>query len=274
MDTALKRLLAQTTQEFYRVHARSFSDTRKGMWSGWNHMMDKLEEELFTNKDNIDIGDIACGNMRLAQFFCQRNLPFTSYLGIDNCPEIFTSTTFDTKAHRASGANFDAELITRNLDILDHLLNNESGFLGTEIFDLTCCFGFFHHIPGSMTRTQMLQELIDATKPNGYICVSFWEFMRDKRIARQTVRVEKAMRTSNFFETDIFNHLEEGDHFLGWQGQNNVIRYCHSFDENEIDALCISAKSKAKVIDRWHGDGKNNKLNCYLLLKKQDATDI
>ena len=74
-------------------------------------------------------------------------------------------------------------------DIMQALANNAfKDVLAVERFDnkfadLTVAFGFMHHVPLPEWRLQLLNNMISATVPGGFVCVSFWRFMDDEAMA-------------------------------------------------------------------------------------------
>ena len=59
-----------------------------------------------------------------------------------------------------------------------------------------------------------------------------------------------------------------GDHFLGWQQDPRPLRYCHSFAEDEVDALVRSVADCAREVERFSADGSSDTLNRYLILQR------
>ena len=123
-----------------------------------------------------------------------------------------------------------------------------------------------HHIPLPEWRTLFLNALLEATAPGGFTCVSLWRFLSDKGLAA------KAKRTTaqGIAELGYDNaQLDEGDCLLGWRNEPGAYRYCHSFSENEIDALIESALGKARPAARFQADGRSGNLNEYLVLQRR-----
>ena len=104
-------------------------------------------------------------------------------------------------------------------------------------FDLAVCFGFLHHVPGFDRRAQLLRELGARVRPGGIVAVSLWQFMDDPRLARKALDLrEDALSHLRALGADPAC-LEPGDHLIGWQDDASAWRYCHHFDEAEVDAL-------------------------------------
>ncbi|MDO4841598.1 MAG: methyltransferase domain-containing protein [Phoenicibacter congonensis] len=158
------------------------------------------------------------------------------------------SLGFKTKASSTLGA--------QELDAVPLVLPADS-------FDLSVCFGFFHHVPGFDERVALLKKMLGATKQGGYVAIALWQFMKSERIAANA-----QVATKNAIEK--FNlELEENDYFLNWQDRTDVFRYCHNFDEGEIARLAASVSGVSELVSSFNEDGKNHNLNKYLLFKKR-----
>lgn len=64
-----------------------------------------------------------------------------------------------------------------------------------------------------------------------------------------------------------FDMLEPGDFILGWQDNPHAYRYCHSFTTAEIDSLLKPLHEQARMVSRFHADGRNGQLNEYAVLQ-------
>ena len=294
MNKATKCFLAKTTSDFYQAHAQSFSETRKTAWYGWNTCAQLIQDDIMHTqkhmapaKDSIvtpnllQVCDIACGNLRLVQFLSElmqndSSMSYKlggpiakhiSYTGIDQCDPLVQSANCHTSS--------TIDITTINTNIIEKLISQypiaDDKYMST--YDLVCCFGFFHHVPGSDTRLYLLNKLIELAKPQGYIVLSAWSFMRNQRIAAQakTITQEKlndpSFFSSNEQRTDSLL-LEPNDYFLGWQKDTSSVRYCHHTNQEELTQLLNSLSYKADVIARFDADGKQGNLNQYVILKR------
>ena len=183
---------------------------------------------------------------------------------------------------------------TLDLDILETLLAGGKLPVPNSSFDLVACFGFLHHVPGEGLRRTLLRALVRTTRPGGIIALSFWQFMNDERLHAKVIRADAqaaAMRapvstplpgtpapgTATHLEAPpapfhagvTMPALEPGDHYLGWQGDAQVLRYCHHFSEEEIGALARAVAPEAREVARFSADGKTGALNRYLVLEKR-----
>ena len=260
MTPEVARRMNRLNESFYRDNARSFDQTRQGAWPGWEHCLGPAMNVL-SQDGGARILDVASGNLRFARYLAER-LPGArvSYHGIDSCPELARDVRLPE----------GWEVTLQELDVVDALLGEgpDEG-LGARLkggaADLVACFGFFHHVPTIEARRRLLQELLSYTRAGGLCCVSLWRPMSDRRIARRARESTRAgLRSLGLSEKE----LDKGDYLLGWQGRPDTWRYCHHFDEEEIDWLVRAAQGTAKLTARFCADGKAGDLNSYLVLTR------
>ena len=130
-------------------------------------------------------------------------------------------------------------------------------------YDMVVSFGFFHHIPSAQLRLRLLEELIVATKPGGLIAISLWRFADDEK-----TRAKAERTTSEACSVLSLSELEEGDYLLGWNDVPGVYRYCHSFDDSEIESLIAGVASNVRLDDRFKADGRSGDSNEYLVFRR------
>jgi SAM-dependent methyltransferase len=252
MKTETVEKLIQLNNDFYTNNSESFSATRQGAWNGWSVTSNLLQ---LPNKP-ITVLDIACGNMRYYDFLKQNYSADFEYLGVDAC----------------------LPLTKPSLQFLELNIIKDYNQLPKNFSDLSVCFGFFHHIPTINLRAKILQAIVDSCKTNGYIVISFWQFMKDERIANKVIpALRPIISSSNTLEhttnleqvTDLGRtaDLEQGDYILDWQNNPKSLRYCHNFTDEEVDQL-VACLNRVKIVDRFYADGKSNNLNCYVVLEK------
>lgn len=276
MDGHAMRGLIELDNRFYREHAGSFSATRSAPWDGWRELAGFLRSEggwggcPRASADGPSVRhvfDLACGNLRFERFlmseFPQVDLSFTAW---DGCPGL-------------AEAKEGLPLSYRGIDILGLLLHGaQAGDAPGEPAALSVCFGFMHHVPGEELRQGLLKLLVGSTEPEGVVAVSFWQFMSDPRLRRKAAAADAlaaaaaaSKATSGGPDAPAEGApwpLDEGDHYLGWQGDPSPLRYCHHFDEAEIDRLAASAGPLARELARYSADGASGALNRYLLLQR------
>lgn len=303
MDIATARSLIELNNRFYTRNAASFSATRSAPWAGWRALSELLAQHGWSNPDDDGTGaaeerrvlDLACGNLRFERFladeFPKLNLRFVA---VDSCAELACDT-----------AVRDIDCTYRQIDVLQVLLDCDENTPGSACpavviapgstcpavtitpesscpavfiapgnapapeagptFDLCATFGFMHHVPGEHLRRRLLDRLLDRTSPGGLLAMSFWQFMSDDRLSRKADQADSAMRAQGRID---MTRLDANDHFLGWQTDPSPLRYCHHFDEREIDELVASVGTRAREVARYSADGSSGTLNRYLVLER------
>lgn len=61
--------------------------------------------------------------------------------------------------------------------------------------------------------------------------------------------------------------MPPNDYLLGWQDTQGLYRYCHHFDEPEIERLLAAVADSAELVSRFEADGKTGNLNEYVVLR-------
>ena len=264
MDVDFARELIALNNRFYAQNAVSFSATRSGAWEGWEQVLSVAEKAgLLATANPLRVLDAACGNMRFLRFLRER-LPSTqlAYLGIDACDDLAGG------ANTADAASGTASASYWHVNILDELLAGTDPFDGVPAADLTACFGFMHHVPGTALRQKLIAALAEHTAPGGIIAISFWRFMGDARLAAKALTAEQKASAALPFPGYRKGLLEPGDHLLGWQDSVGSFRYCHHADEDEIDELVAHVAPRARELARFSADGKTHTLNRYVVLQR------
>lgn len=273
MDTDDARALIALNNRFYRDHAASFSATRSVPWRGWARVTELAAEATDAKVDEpLRVLDLACGNMRLARHLA-RALPHTriDYYGVDRCAEMADADRFPACQSDDDGlAPAHVRVHFRETDVLETLLaptaasNNLEPLAGIPACDLSCCFGFMHHVPGKDLRLAVIRALIASTAPGGIAVLSFWRFMDDERLAAKARTVTEQARASGAAPA-----LDANDYLLGWQDDASALRYCHHFTEDEISELAHGVADCAQEVERFSADGKSGELNRYLILTRR-----
>lgn len=325
MNESLARRLCELNTEFYREQAHSFSDTRHAAWPGWMRCLNVVEPSFRSREESVVLdvacGNLRFEEF-LAKQLSGHALRIHA---LDSCddlvPDVCAGVSVEKKGV-AQGAQALGDVaqdrealygikqnrktqsgITHNslgqasptsiaikythCDILDELYNTAAlSVLDTlGVADFSVSFGFMHHIPLTEWRVQVLREIVNATKPGGYVAVSFWRFMDDEGLANKARNTHEQALCDLGLSPDDF---KEGDYLLGWRNTPGAYRYCHSFTDTDIDYLLgsiaqdsrasisvngISAESEvagnksARLIARFRADGRTENLNEYLILQ-------
>jgi len=248
--------LSYVTSEFYSQQTQSFSATRQMPWQGWQQCLDAMPQLLVGEKPSVL--DVGCGNLRFARFLRdEAGIVPAKYFAVDNCKPLVESGEADTQV---------SELAFIELDVIKSLLDNTlSSRLTVPSCDLVVAFGFLHHVPGAKKRAELLCTLLEKTKPGGFVCVSFWQFMNSQKLAAKAQ--ETTVQGLRALGIDA-SELEEHDYLIGWQDKANTWRYCHHFSQEELDELLGSLGSDVQVCAQFSADGKDNDLNRYVILQR------
>lgn len=237
----------QTTSEFYKAVGESFSATRENPWRGWEHFLELSDLNL--NSKNLEVSDFACGNMRFEQFLIDKRIPVSKFYLFDNCDKLLKLEQFEVSA----------SFKYTSVDLLDE---NSLKSLHVKKSDLTVSFGFFHHIPSFAYRKKFLDKLIDTTRCDGYIVISFWQFLNSLKIEAKAKEITRI--ACNKLDITL---EDKNDFFLSWQDRKDIFRYCHNFEDEEIEAL-VSGYHDVTLKYSYMADGKNGNLNRYIVLQK------
>lgn len=247
MDLKTAQHLSQLTSTFYQEVSPSFSATRESAWPGWMRMMDELD---LRGRTDLDVLDIACGNLRFERFLAQQGLDVQAW-AVDSCDDLVARGQRPLYAMHPN-----TSVAYQHLDVMDTLYAGDDlvDSLVAPACDLAVCFGFMHHVPLPEHRLQVLEALLAHVRLGGYVAVSYWQFMRDARLREKARPVEGG---------------REGDYLLGWQDRTDVARYCHSFTEHEIDELVRVLPSAVSEVARFSADGRLGNLNRYVVLQRR-----
>ena len=118
---------------------------------------------------------------------------------------------------------------------------------------------------------RLIDALLQKTASGGVVCASFWQFMGDERFVKKAEAWNSKAKSELASAGFDASQLEAGDYFLGWQNEPGLWRYCHDFEELEIDALVAAAceGGKAREVARFSADGKSGAMNRYVALQKR-----
>lgn len=284
MNDALARRLCALNSDFYRRQAESFSRTRRSPWHGWRRCLDAMPDAVPAPGDRpFRVLDVACGNLRF-EAFLEEALPGVCMecIAVDDCDALAASAHHgverpDGGPDRLDGGSDrpDGEpgiVRFRHMDVVSALLGADgSADAGLVRFverpcDMTVAFGFMHHIPGEQRRERLLRSLVANTRSGGYVAVSFWCFLNDAGLAARALETHRAALADSGLSVWA-DSFDEGDYLLGWNNTPGAWRYCHHFDDAEVDRLVDAVSDVAEPIDRFSCDGRTGNLNQYIVLR-------
>lgn len=288
MDLETAQRLNALTSDFYRRVSTSFSETRSRAWEGWERVLAECgvgvaqgpakargPREASTPAGASEHGDpgnaaraqepalrvldLGCGNLRFERFLAARAGGPVEAFAVDNCEPLVA-----LGAREELSANVRVRF--QRLDVMRAL--REGAGLNAAVdappCDLAVAFGLMHHVPTFDGRVRVLEALAGHVRPDGHVAATFWQFARsDKLRAKAEVATARGCAELGINP----DALDEGDYLMGWRGEQDVFRYCHHFDESEVDALARALAPHASERARFSADGRDEPLNRYLVLR-------
>lgn len=257
-EEVLALRLCALTGEFYRANAESFSQTRQSPWQGWVRLLEVMDARA-AERELLRVLDVACGNLRFERYLADA-LPGRMLSGwaVDNCEPL-------VEAGERSEFGPLSRIAFQNLDVIERLSGGrlrESLEAPDASCDLAVSFGFMHHVPLERWRVELLRALVAKVRPGGFVAVSFWRFLNSDKLAR------KAKETTSRARAELgIPELPPNDYLLGWQDTQGLYRYCHHFDEPEIERLLAMMADSADLVSRFEADGRTGNLNEYVVLR-------
>lgn len=241
-DQTAARLNA-INQQFYRITAAEFDQTRGRPWPGWVQMASYLD----LSQPGFSVLDVGCGNGRLGVFLADELPPDAAlhYHGMDTDPALLA---------RAREA-LDRPGIMAQLDERDILTHPPD----TGQFDLVALFGVMHHIPGAARRQDMIRTLAARVAPGGMLAFACWRFYDYARFRGRIVP----------WPEDLAGQVEAGDYLLDWRRGERALRYCHHVDDAEHAGLLAAGETAGlSVVATYRADGRTNDANLYAILRR------
>lgn len=230
MQLPQKQHLINLNRNFYTRNTSSFAHSRQQPWQGWNRL---------TIPTGANILDLAAGNLRFKHYLDQQKIAYRAYLGVDVCQPLLEKG----KAPPA---------FSQQLDILQLLLDAKPWYqqINFPAADFIMVAGFTHHIPNDY-REQFFSDCFKLLAAGGILVVTFWEFITEGK--------------NKLVVADLGNN----DYLLSWQGDKNNQRYCHNFDQSQVDHYRqFLTKLGLCELDYFRADGKSGYDNHYLVYQK------
>lgn len=233
--------LIQLNQKFYLDNATSFHKTRQHPWNGWAQLVELLPADILMA---VDVG---CGNGRWFDFLEKENGPKKA-IGLDIDSYMLQQSRLKF-GNNEGYSFFQADCIQDISQVLNKLVTDKA--------TVVTSFGLWHHIPSYELRLYNLHQLANHVAENGFLCVSLWQFASDPTYNHRLIKPEAVAAKVGV----AVEEFEEGDYFLGWQDQAEALRYCHSFNDEEIERLAKDLGLPYKILI---GSG-NDRTNRYLV---------
>ena len=244
MQTATIESLIRLNQVFYMTYADSFHKTRQSPWNGWNDILPLLPTQ--TESVYVDVGS---GNGRWFRFLTEHQVSITSAIG------------FDLDTYMLGQARFsfikDSRFRFYQSDCIDSI-DDCLAHVGTP--QVITSFGLWHHIPSYELRLTLLKKLFERVSPGGTIVVSCWQFAADDTYRSKLISPSIVVQQTGIDPAEF----EQGDYFLGWRSEASILRYCHSFSDEEINSLVREIGTPFSLVK---GNG-NDVTNTYVILTR------
>lgn len=239
--------LNQLNTTFYTQVAQSFSNSRQYPWPGWIKLKPYIQQQIETVSQPLQVLDLGCGNGRFGLFlqesFVQTRI---NYVGVDANNQLLKLA--QQKIQNATNI-FSASF--SQLDIVNQPFPQQD-------WAIISLLGILHHIPSYQLRKQLLQKVLGSANQTTLIIITFWQFAKSARFTKKQIDPQKLSIDPS--------DLEPHDYILDWQRDQTAYRYCHFFDDQEIQKLITDLN--CKIVTQYNADGKEQQLNKYLLLHK------
>ena len=243
--------LLDINKEFYQSFGQAFAETRRRIQPG----VARAVENWIHDGHWLDLG---CGSGALSQVLIKRGFQ-GSYTGID-----FSSPLLEEaeKSLAQSGAPAGFAVRFQKAVLTDADWSNG---LEQSKYEGVLAFSVLHHIPGSETRTRLLQQIAYLIKPGGIFIHSEWQFQNSPKLLARV----QPWSLAGIDEVDV----EEGDTLLDWrhkaahQVEGSGLRYVHLFNREELSALAQA--EGFTIVDEYMSDGAGENLGLYQVWKKQ-----
>jgi tRNA (uracil-5-)-methyltransferase TRM9 len=226
--------------DLYSTHAQEFSNSRQSPWEGWRHLLKYLN---FNNQNRIL--DLGCGNGRFLKYLIKSEVGILEYVGIDNSSELLKMT--DEFMDKAKSSKTKSSYQLLNLDFEDLTW-------GTKVkgeYDFIGAFGITHHLKTPQSRKKFFETINYLLKPEGYLAVTFWEFLKLERYTKK-IKPVLVLNSQNDFEMTF--------------GKDGATRFCHYY--NPLEIIELTHALPLKLMEEYFNDGAENNQNHYMVYKK------
>jgi len=256
MRATTRAALAEINRRFYELNADEFARSRSAAWPGWGRVLERWTSRA-GDSSLARVLDLGCGNGRIWPSLWSRVQDVEAVVGLD------LSLPLLRRARGLARASGETAVCVRADCFGEFDLPVRSGG-----FDLVTLFGAAHHIPSFEQRSRVLARAMEAVRPGGLLAATFWRravLSRKRTIAWQAYVDHGAVTLDP-------SDLEPGDYLLGWGSTGErpslgAVRYCHLFDELEVDA-CKAALGGVSWSESFNADGPGGEDNRYLIVQK------
>lgn len=308
MDTTTVKALIELNNRFYAQHAASFSATRSAPWHGWEQLVEVLHEHGRGNPQAAGAArvlDMACGNLRFEHFLASASPSIDfDFHAVDSCPALMASHAdlpaacafhqCDVLAALIEGVDGIPEVPLCDLSVSFGFMHHipDARLRSDALSELIA-----HTAPNGLVVVSFWQFMNDerlakkAARADETLRAQCSHAAGAPRAdlnpdgtqrqpssegapampaasATPTAAIPHAASVLSSASAVDISQLDEHDHFLGWQSDPSPLRYCHHFDEAEIDELVASVGTAVREVTRYSADGASGTLNRYLVLER------
>ncbi len=229
--------LLDINRQFYDQYAPSFSSTRHQAQPGAQEIAKRVDQGEM-------VLDLGCGNGTFAKALIINGYS-GSYDGFDISKKLLIEAENRLENKHQGAFNF-------------HHLDLAAPDFYTSIpqkkYDWAVIFAVLHHLPSDSLRLEIAKKLANRLNHSSRMAISVWQWQNSPRLRDRIIP---------WSEIGINpDDLEHGDILMDWRaGETIGYRYVHTFSEESLSALAISAGFD--VTESYYSDGKSNDLALY-----------
>ena len=245
MNSETIHLLLDINSQFYQKFGDAFAATRRRVQPGIRRILTDLPRTGHW----LDLG---CGSGALALTWLQQERQ-GSYTGIDFSQPLLSEAR-RTIAEQTLPQDLEIDFLQADLLTADWL-----NILTRKTYNGVLCFAALHHIPGYITRLQLVRQVRSVLHPGSLFIHSNWQFQNSPKLLARVLPWESTGLSSD--------RVEAGDKLLDWRyalpGQQDTVgtRYVHLFSLDELSQLATD--SGFEIIETFESDGQGGRLGLY-----------
>ncbi len=241
MNKSTIKKLIDLNQQFYQTFGKHFSDTRQRLQPGVRCIAERIPK-------TASILDLGCGNGALFNYLFDLGF-HGQYIGLD-----FSGEMIEIANQKKSTSPNKVQFLQADITSL-----NKISFIHDQLFDFVFAFSVLHHIPGTITRYNLLRTIHSLLNKNSKFIHSEWQFLNSKRLIA---------RIQDWDKINLKQELvDENDFLLDWRRGGLGFRYIHFFDERELSIL--AEECGYNIQETFYSDGENSKLGLYQIWARE-----
>jgi len=237
--------LIEINRQFYQTFGKHFSDTRNRLQPGVLRILKKIPK-------HANLLDLGCGNGELWRHLVDSGFQ-GHYTGLDFSAELLEIAKKKSEKEKSKVTFIQADITEAGW---------ESIIPDTPV-DLILSFSVLHHLPGEITRRNLLKKINVFLKDGGEFIHSEWQFLNSKRLRARIQAWEMINLRPEM--------VDEGDYLLDWKRGGYGLRYVHHYNEQELNHLAEDCGYE--VLETFLSDGENGRLGLYQIWKKKEINN-